>query len=143
VATGSTTEFAASNHPRPWYLAAAAAVLVAIMGSVYLWNRVTAEQASPILAAVTHDGRAARETLRLARVRGSETMPVLEPRPVRIEIVGLFDRDSDYTLTLDRRVGPNEVEILSTVDGLNPASSTSLEVSIDGSSCRPGSIRCA
>jgi hypothetical protein len=148
VATGSTAEFAAPNYRRPWYLAAAAAALVAIVAGLYGWIHSAGVQASPILAAVAHDGRAARETLRLARIRGSETMPVLQPRPVRIEIVGLFDVESDYTLTLDRRATADEaradetradeLEIVSTLDGLHPASSTSLEVTLDGSRLQPG-----
>jgi hypothetical protein len=137
VATGSTAEFAAPAKRRPW-LAAAAAVLIAVMGGVYVWNRIPGDYAPPILAAVAHDGRYAGETLRLARVRGSETIPVLERGLVHVEIVGLFDPASDYSLTLDRRIGDDEVEIVSTLNGLHPTSATSLEVSIDGVQLEPG-----
>jgi hypothetical protein len=137
VATGSTAEFIAPAHRRPW-LAAAAAALIAVMVGVYFWTRIPGAYAPPIVAAVVHDGRYAGETLRLARVRGSETIPVLERGLVRVEIVGLFDPASEYSLTLDRRLGANEVEIVSTLNGLHPASSTSLEVSIDGVRLPPG-----
>jgi hypothetical protein len=138
VATGSTAEFIAPANRRPWRLATAAAVLIAVMGGVYVWNRIPGAYAPPVLAAVVHDGRYAGETLRLARVRGSETIPVLERGLVRVEIVGLFDPASDYSLTLDRRIGADEVEIVSTLNGLHPASATSLEVSIDGVQLQPG-----
>jgi hypothetical protein len=136
VATGSTTVFAASDRRRPWRLAAAAAVLFAIVGGAYVWNRVPT---APILAAITHDGPRVTDTLRLARVRGSESMLVLEPGRVRVEIIGMFDPAADYTVALDRRAGVDEGAMISNVNGLHPASATLLEVAIDGAQLQPGS----
>src|SRR6185369_5812836 len=97
VATGSTTEFVRTRDQRPWYLAIAAAVLAAILGVAYTWNHAPVAHGSPILAAVNHGGYEGK-TLRLARLRGGNTTPVLERGLVRIEIVGLFDPEAHYTL---------------------------------------------
>jgi hypothetical protein len=138
VARGSTAEFIRSNHPFPWRLAAAAAVMVAVFSGVYVWNRGLPAHAPPVMAAVTTDQQRGGSALRLALVRGNETSPALQPGIVRVEIVGLFDHGFHYSVALDRLAHNKNVDTVATLYSQHPTSPVTLEVMIDSDQLEPG-----
>jgi len=138
VARGSTAEFIRAPHPLRWSLAAAASVLLAFVAMFYLWNPGTRAVPPPILAAMTdstpHDGN----SLRLALVRGSDTAPTLPPGMVRVEIVGLFDLEHQYSVALDRLEQDRKIDTVATLSDQRPNSPVSLVVLIDSRQLRAG-----
>jgi hypothetical protein len=138
VARGSTAEFVRSSNPMHWQMAAAAAgILLSLFTVLYLWQRPVPE-APPVLAAMSageHDGK----SLRLALVRGTDSRPALQRERVRVEIAGLFDMHSHYSVALDRIDLKKNIETVATVHGVRPISPVSLEVLVDGDQLRPGS----
>jgi hypothetical protein len=138
VARGSTAEFVRSNHPLHWRLAAAAGVLLAVIGLFVAWNHVSPAAASPIMAAVTTDAQRSGASLRLALVRGVEATPSLGDGLVRVEIVGLFDLGSHYSVALERREKNRKIDTLATLYSQHPTSPVTLEFMIDGEQLRPG-----
>lgn len=139
VARGSTAEFVRSNpHPVRWTVAAAAGILLSLFGLYYVWSYFAPHAMKPIMAAVTRDEQRSGSTLRLALVRGDESAPVLQRGSVRVEIVGLFDLGSHYSIALDRLEQNREVETVATLYSQHPTSPVSLEVMIEGDQLRPG-----
>lgn len=138
VARGSTAEFVRSAHPLRWSLAAAAGVLLALAAVFSIWTSGLHATAPTILAAVTastpHDGA----TLRLALVRGSDTVPALPAGLVRVEIVGLFDTGNSYSVALDRREPNQTIDTVATLNDQKPTSPMSLQVLVDSKQLRPG-----
>jgi hypothetical protein len=140
VARGSTAEFVRSNNPLPlpWRLAAAAGVVLAVISLFYAWNHLLPAHAPAIMAAVSTDDQRNGASLRLALVRGSDTAPVLQPGPVRVEIVGLFDPGFHYTVALDRLERNKDADTVATLYSQHPTSPTTLEVMIDSNQLRSG-----
>jgi hypothetical protein len=138
VAAGSTAEFVRSNHPHGWKVALAAGLVIAVALGFYAWTRGGSVHPTQILAGVTPATSHPGPALRLAMVRGAESIPALPEGVVRVEIVGLFDTGYHYTISLDRLEKQKNVENISTVYGQHPTSPLSLEVMIDGDRLRAG-----
>jgi hypothetical protein len=138
VARGSTAEFVRAQHPLRWSLAAAASVLVALVALFYFWSPGNRAMAPPILAAVTDATPHVGASLRLALVRGSDTAPSLPPGVVRVEIVGLFDVEHQYSVALDRLEQNQKIDTVATLNDQRPNSPVSLVVIIDSGPLRPG-----
>jgi hypothetical protein len=139
VASGSTAEFVRSNHPQPWRWAAAAGVLLVAVSIFFVWNRVLPAHAPAIMAAVTTDDQRSGAALRLALVRGNDSMPALQPGVVRVEIVGLFDLGFHYSVALERLEHNRNVDTIATLYSQHPTSPVTLEVMIDSDQLRSGS----
>ena len=138
VARGSTAEFVRSESPLRWNLAAAAGVLIALFAVFYAWT-VGSRAHSPTLLAAVVDGSPAGDTsMRLALVRGSDSIPTLPDGLVRVEIVGLFETGNSYSVALDRRE-QNQNDTVATLNDQQPSSPMSLDVLIDSKQLRPGS----
>jgi hypothetical protein len=136
VARGSTSEFIKAEPTNYWKYAAAASVVVLIGAAVLAWRAPT--HPAQILAAAAPGATHPAATMRLALVRGSGNMPRLPAGPVRVEIVGLFDPDSLYSIALDH-FGPNRS--IDTVDALasqKPTSPVTLEIVIDSGQLESG-----
>src|SRR5690349_20735536 len=137
VASGSTAEFVRSESPLRWSMAAAAGVLIALSAVFYVWN--TSHTPVPtIMAAVVDHSPVGDASMRLALVRGSDSIPTLPGGLVRVEIVGLFEAGSLYSVALDRRE-QNQNDTIATLNDQRPSSPMSLDVLIDGKQLRPGS----
>jgi hypothetical protein len=137
VASGSTAEFVRSESPMRWSFAAAAGVLIALSAVFYVWN--TSHTPAPtIMAAVVDHSPVGDASLRLALVRGSDSIPTLPGGLVRVEIVGLFEAGNFYSVALDRRE-QNQNDTIATLNDQRPSSPMSLDVLIDGKQLRPGS----
>ena len=139
VARGSTAEFVRSSHPQRWSLAAAAGVLIALVAGFSLWNSGLRAPADTILAAVTENTPRDGTLLRLALVRGSDSVPALPPGMVRVEIVGLFEAGNFYSVALDRREQNQKIDTVATLNDQRPATPMSLEIMVDSKQLRPGS----
>jgi len=137
VASGSTAEFVRSESPLRWSFAAAAGVLIALSAVFYVWN--TSHTPVPtIMAAVVDHSPVGDASMRLALVRGSDSIPSLPGGLVRVEIVGLFEAGNFYSVALDRRE-QNQNDTIATLNDQRPSSPMSLDVLIDGKQLRPGS----
>lgn len=136
VARGSTAEFVRSGNTGTWRMALAASVVLAVVAGVFLWQRVPPR--AHLLTAVTTEVERSGTSLRLALVRGAGTIPQLPPGRVRVEIVGLFDVGSHYTVGLDHLQPQSEVVNVATLYGQHPTSPITLEVMIDGVDLAPG-----
>jgi hypothetical protein len=78
-------------------------------------------------------------SMRLALVRGADSMPHLPAGAVRVEIVGLFDPGFHYTIALDH-IGPAQnIATVATLYGQHPTSPVTLEVMVDGEQLDAGS----
>lgn len=140
VARGSTAEFVRSNdHPMRWNVAAAAAILLSLFAIYYGWGRYFPQGTKPLMAAVTSDSQRSGPALRLALVRGNENAPVLPAGSVRVEIVGLFDLGSHYSVALDRLEQNKKVDTVATLYSQHPTSPVTLEVMVESRQLRPGS----
>jgi hypothetical protein len=137
VARGSTAEFVRSESSLRWNLAAAAGILIAIFAVFYAWT-VGGRAPSTILAAVVDGAPAGDTSMRLALVRGSDSIPTLPDGLVRVEIVGLFEAGNLYSVALDRRE-QNQNDTVATLNDQQPSSPMSLDVLIDGKQLRSGS----
>src|SRR6185295_6457838 len=101
-----------------------------------LWTSGFHAPAPSILAAITESTPPGGTSLRLALVRGSDTVPALPPGMVRVEIVGLFDAGNLYSVALDRREQNQKIDTVATLNDQHPASPMSLEVLIDSKQLR-------
>jgi hypothetical protein len=137
VASGSTAEFVRSEHPLRWSMAAAAGLVIALVAVLSVWTSHLHAPAPTVLAAVSVSSPHADTSLRLALVRGSDTVPSLPTGLVRVEIVGLFDAGNLYSVALDRRE-QNQNDTIATLNDQHAASPMSLEVLIDSKQLRPG-----
>jgi hypothetical protein len=88
VASGSTAEFVRSETPLRWSLAAAAGVLIALFAVFYAWTGGMHAPTPTIMAAVVDGSPAGDTSMRLALVRGSDSIPELPGGLVRVQIVG-------------------------------------------------------
>jgi hypothetical protein len=136
VARGSTSEFIRAESTNYWKYAAAASVLVLLGAALFAWRLPARPEQilTAALAGTDHVGA----SLRLALVRGSGNMPRLPSGPVRVEIVGLFDPDSLYSIALDH-FGPNQgIDTVDALAGQKPTSPVTLEILLDGRQLEPG-----
>ncbi len=131
VARGSTAEFVRSESTLSWRLAAAASVVLFLCAGVYLWQRLPGAH-SQVLAALTNDVQRDGPSMRLALVRGAESLPRLPAGKVRLEIVGLFDPGFHYSVMLDRLRQQHDVANIATLYGQHPSSPVTLEIMLDG-----------
>ena len=138
VASGSTAEFVRSETPLRWSLAAAAGVLIALFAVFFAWTTGGRVSTPTILASVVEGSPAGDTTMRLALVRGSDSIPSLPGGLVHVEIVGLFEAGNYYSVALDRRE-QNQNDTIATLNDQRPSSPMSLDVLIDSKQLRPGS----
>jgi hypothetical protein len=140
VARGSTAEFVRADQPRRWQMAAAAAgIALTLFAMFQAWNRFLPRTPAPVLAAVTADTGRDGESLRLALVRGVSGRPELQSGLVRVEIAGLFDTGSHYSIALDRIDQTKNIDTVATLHGVRPSSPVALEVMIDSDQLPTGS----
>jgi len=138
VASGSTAEFVRSGSQVPWKLAIAASLLVCVGTGAWFWKHLPGVQPQ-ILASVANEDQRQGTSMRLALVRGADSMPHLPVGAVRVEIVGLFDPGFHYTVALDR-IGPQQnIVTVATLYGQHPTSPVTLEVMVDGEQLDAGS----
>jgi len=138
VAQGSTAEFIRANAEPRWKFAAAASVVLAIGAiSWTAWHRSN-ELGRAVMAAVTTDAQRNGASLRLAQVRGAESVPSLGSSVVRVEIVGLFDSGALYNITLDR-LDEQRAHTLTTLYGQHPSTPVTLEFMLDAEDLPAGS----
>ena len=138
VAKGNTAEFVRSNYPVRWKLAAAASAVLALSAVFYAWYHSAVLPGHAIMAAVGSEAQHNGAMLRLAQVRGAETTPKLAPGIVRVEIVGLFDAGSHYTVELECLKKKQNVKTMATLYGQHPTSPMTIEVLIDSAQLRSG-----
>lgn len=138
VAKGSTAEFVRSNAEPRWKFAAAASVLLAIGAVSWTWYHQSNKLGRALMAAVSTDAQRSGTSLRLAQVRGAESVPTLAPRVTRVEIVGLFDSAAQYNITLDR-IEDQRARTLTTLYGQHPNSPVTLEFMLDAEDLPAGS----
>lgn len=137
VARGSTAEFVRAESTLGWRVALAASVVLFLSAGVYLWQRLPGAHPQ-VLAAVTRSAEHDGPSMRLALVRGAESLPQLPAGRVRVEIVGLFDPGFHYTVTLDRLRRQRDAANVATLYGQQPSSPVTLEVMLDGKQLAPG-----
>jgi hypothetical protein len=137
VARGSTAEFVRSENSGGWRLALAASLVLAVIAGALLWKGLPGMQPH-LLAAVTSQTERSGLSMRLALVRGAGTMPQIPPGRVRVEIVGLFDQASRYSVALDRLQPQQNVVTVATLYEQLPTSPITLEVMIDGDELTAG-----
>ena len=138
VASGSTAEFVRSESPLRWSLAAAAGVLIALTAVFYVWNPSLHATAPTIMAAVVDSSPVGDASLRLALVRGSDSIPALPGGLVRVEIVGLFEAGNLYSVALARREQNQKIDTIATLNDQRPSSPMALDVLIDSKQLRSG-----
>jgi hypothetical protein len=136
VARGSTAEFVRSDSNLTWLAAAASVVLVMVAG-LYLWQRLDGGH-SQVLAAVAANAEHGGPVMRLALVRGAESVPRLPAGQVRVEIVGLFDPGFQYSVMLDRLRRQHDAESIASLYAQHPTSPVTLEIMLDGARLAPG-----
>jgi hypothetical protein len=137
VSRGSTAEFVRSDYNNLWKIAAAASLLLFVAANGLLWQRLRSSEPH-ILAAVAAETQPTGLSMRVALVRGAESLPQLANGLVRVEIVGLFDPGYQYSVALDRLHQSRTIETLATLYGQNPTSPVSLEFMIDGNQLESG-----
>jgi hypothetical protein len=130
VVRESPGEFAApARRPVHWPVALAASL---VLGLGAMWLLRTPDPA-PLMTLAAVEDAGALPVLRLAMVRSAvDGMPRLPPGRVRVEIAGLFDAGTDYTVSLQRQDPPQAVDEGAQLRGERSASGTSLHVVIDG-----------
>ncbi len=138
VASGSTAEFVRADKSWGQYLALAASVLLFIVAGVYVWQQRPGAH-PPILAALANAEQRAGTSMRLALVRGADSLPHLPPGMVRVEIIGLFDPGFHYTVALDRIEANQGIATVASLFGQHPTSPVTLEVMIDSDALESGS----
>ncbi|HEX6397936.1 MAG TPA: hypothetical protein VFZ95_10955 [Steroidobacteraceae bacterium] len=137
VARGSTAEFVRAESTLSWRLAAAASVVLFLCAGVYLWQRLPGSHPE-VLAAVTRSVERDGPSMRLALVRGAESAPQLPAGNVRVEIVGLFDPGSGYSVVLDRLRPQRDVTNVATLQDQHPSSPVTLEIMLDSDQLSSG-----
>lgn len=138
VAQGSTEDFVRSNGQQRWKYAAAASVVLAIGAVSWAWWHQSNKLGRALMATVSTEAQRNGASLRLAQVRGAESVPTLGSGVVRVEVVGLFDVNSNYSITLDR-VDEQPGETLTTLYGQHPSSPVTLEFMLDSEDLPAGS----
>jgi hypothetical protein len=138
VAQGSTAEFVRSSAEPRWKLAAAASVVLALGAITWTWWHQSNKLGRALMAAVSTDAQRNGASLRLAQVRGAESVPTLGSSVVRVEIVGLFDSAGLYNITLDR-IDEQRAHALTTLYGQHPSSPVTLEFMLDAEDLPAGS----
>jgi len=138
VAKGSTAEFVRANAEPRWKLAAAASVVLAIGAISWAAWHQSNKLGRAVMAAVTTEAQRNGTSLRLAQVRGAESVPALGSTVVRVEIVGLFDSGALYNITLDR-LDEQRVRTLTTLYGQHPSTPVTLEFMLDAEDLPAGS----
>jgi hypothetical protein len=138
VAQGSTAEFVRSSAEPRWKLAAAASVVLAIGAISWTAWHQSNKLGRAVMAAVTTDAQRNGASLRLAQVRGAESVPSLGSSVVRVEIVGLFDSGALYNVTLDR-LDEQRSHTLTTLYGQHPNTPVTLEFMLDAEDLPAGS----
>jgi hypothetical protein len=137
VARGSTSEFVREESTNYWKYAAAASVVLMLGAAMFAWRYLPAPPAQILsagIAGATHSGA----SMRLALVRGSGNTPRLPDGQVQVEIVGLFDADSSYSIALDH-FGPNRnVDAVDAIANQRPTSPVTLEIIIDSGQLEAG-----
>jgi hypothetical protein len=139
VAKGSTAEFVRSNGHSRWKFAAAASVVLAVGALGYARWHTGGFGAHALMAAVTTTTERAGPSLRLAQVRGADSVPMLGAGMVRVEIVGLFDTSAYYNVTLEHIEHQKQVETLTTLYGQHPTSPVTLEFMLNADRLQAGS----
>lgn len=138
VSRGSTAEFVRSDYNGLWKFAVAASLLLFVAANGFLWQRLRGSEPH-VLAAVTAETQHSRLSMRLALVRGADSMPQLPDGVVRVEIAGLFDPGYQYSVALDRLQKNRSFETLATLYGQRPTSPVTLELMIDSNQLESGS----
>ena len=138
VASGSTAEFVRSVPADRWKVALAASVVLFVIAGAFFWQRMPGVHPQ-ILAAVPVDSQHQFASMRLALIRGAETLPQLPAGQVRVEIVGLFDPGFHYNIALDRQEANSRITTVATLYGQHPTSPVTLEVVLDSAQLEPGS----
>ena len=136
VGRGSTAEFVRAERPTSWKIAAGLGAVLAAGLLFHAWQNHARPGAS-MLAAVTTASERSGPGLRLALVRGAESLPALPAGKVRLEIVGLFDADATYVVSLDR-LEESGARTLATLADERPVTNLSLEVMLEGDALAPG-----
>ncbi len=128
-----TGEFVRTPRPLRWRMAAAiAGIALSVTTLVYVWHNYVPAPARAVLALVNPADQAVGEPVRLALVRGPDGKPSLPAGLVRLEIAGLYDPGSLYSIALDRVDKDQNIETVATVYGVRPKSPVTLEVMLDG-----------
>ena len=128
-----TGEFVRAPRPLSWRLAAAVVGIALSMTTIlYVWHNYAPAQARAVLALVNPADGAAGEPVRLALVRGADGKPSLPAGLVRLEIAGLYDPKSLYSIALDQVDKDKNIETVATVYGVRPKSPVALVVMLDG-----------
>jgi hypothetical protein len=138
IAKGSTAEFVRANAEPRWKLAAAASVVLALGAISWAALHQSNQLGQAVMAAVTTDAQRNGASLRLAQVRGAESVPSLGSGVVRIEIVGLFDSSALYNITLDQ-LDDQRARTLTTLYGQHPSTPVTLEFMLDAGNLPAGS----
>ncbi len=137
VASGSTAEFVRAEEPGRWQIAMAASLVLAVALGWYAWRLLPVAHPK-ILAAVTTELERRGTSMRLALVRGAESVPTLQQGVVRVQIVGLFDPGFHYSIALDRIEKMRSANTLATLPDQHPTSPVTLEFMIDSDQLQPG-----
>jgi hypothetical protein len=139
VAQGSPAQFVPANHLRGWSVAASAALLLVLGGAFYAGYGPLSKSAAPLVGMVTTDSQRKGPSLRLAQVRGTDSVPALPRGLVRVEIVGLFEVDRHYSITLER-LDPSTKSFtpLASLDDQRPTSPVTLELMVDSDRLKTG-----
>jgi hypothetical protein len=138
VARGPIAEFVRSGNPLRWNLAAAASILFVSAFGLWFWHTYVPPTPTAIMVSVGDGKSRVDHTLRLALIRGNDLTPVLPSGRVRVQIVGLFDTGSPYSVALDRLDTKRNVDTIATLYGQQPASPVTLEVVVDSKRLEPG-----
>src|SRR5688572_6796108 len=125
VASGSTAEFVRSAPPERWKVAIAAALVLFVLAGAFFWQRLPGVQGH-ILASVPAEGQQKFSSMRLALIRGAESLPNLPAGLVRVEIVGLFDPGFHYNIVLDRLDEHEGIATVATLYGQHRTSPVTL-----------------
>jgi hypothetical protein len=137
VASGSTAEFVRSAPRERWKVAIAAALVLFVLAGAFFWQRLPGAQGH-VLSSVPAESQQKLASMRLALIRGAESLPHLPGGLVRVEIVGLFDPGYHYSVMLDRLRQQHDVANVATLYGQHATSPMTLEVMIDSDQLPPG-----
>jgi hypothetical protein len=138
VASGSTAEFVRADSHVGWKVAIAASILFFVGAGAWLFQHVTGVRPQTLATVATEEQRHGT-SMRLALVRGADSLPHLPRGTVRVEIVGLFDPGFHYTVALDRIEPDQRISTVATLYGQHPTSPVTLEVMIDSEQLDAGS----
>lgn len=128
-----TEEFVRAPRPLRGRMAAAiVGIALSVTTLLYVWHNLVPSQARAVLALVSPADETVGEPVRLALVRGPDGKPSLPAGLVRLEIAGLYDPHSLYSIALDRVDEDKNIETVATVHGVRPESPLTLEVMLDG-----------